>query len=176
MRISVPEAAHPLVKRTYQIAASEGHALIDVSRRSGVSDAGIRNWRTRYQPTIDSLEAVLNVMGYELAIQKKHAPKLARIIDVVGEECGVSRNAIVGQSGYRNVVAARKLVCFLARELTTQSSVQIGRAINRDHSTVLTHIKAVSDQLPSNQKLSTRVDLITARLGAGDAVSFEGVQ
>ena len=62
---------YPLVGEFFRLMVEKGLSAEEVSRRSGVSNAGISSWRTRTQPMVGNLEAVLNVLGYELHIRER---------------------------------------------------------------------------------------------------------
>lgn len=66
---------------------------------------------------------------------------VAQIVTEVAEATGQSERAIYGRSCVREATLARQLVMFRAAELGL-SSTRIGRALGRDHSTVLHGVKA----------------------------------
>jgi hypothetical protein len=43
---------------------------IDLSERVGLHRDTLRNWRTRYTPRINDMEAALNYLGYTLKVAK----------------------------------------------------------------------------------------------------------
>jgi len=66
-------------------------------------------------------------------------PRLAHILRDVAEEFGATIEQLRGPQ--RRFVPARKEFCRRAWEFGRWSSAQIGRAINKDHSVVLRHVK-----------------------------------
>jgi chromosomal replication initiation ATPase DnaA len=50
---------------------------------------------------------------------------------------------VKGKRGRREVTTVRQIYCFVARELTGCSLYEIGKAVNRDHATVLYSINTV---------------------------------
>lgn len=63
--------AHPLARRFFEIAGQQGVAVTDVAERSGLALATLVKWKSRHAPTVPTLEAALNVLGYELRIARR---------------------------------------------------------------------------------------------------------
>ena len=59
--------AHPLVRRFYELAIEQKRFLGKIAKEAGVDPHTIGKWR-HAMPRVDNLQAVLNVMGYELVI------------------------------------------------------------------------------------------------------------
>ena len=79
--------------------------------------------------------------------------RISTIVDVVCCRLGVERSELLGSTRHRRVVLARGIVSFLARDLTTMSYPEIGRALGRkNHSTVLTASRRLSDQIKAGNK------------------------
>jgi chromosomal replication initiation ATPase DnaA len=74
-------------------------------------------------------------------IREYGAGRIKNIVDAVAEETGIQARYIVGLSRRAQVSEARQLVYYLANQ-SGITSADIGRAMNRDHSTVLSGIKA----------------------------------
>jgi chromosomal replication initiator protein len=73
------------------------------------------------------------------------------VLTVVLEELAVPRRDLLGSTRQHQVVLARGLVAFLARELTTHSYPEIARAMGRSHhSTVHTASTRLTRQLEQN--------------------------
>ena len=69
--IPPPLNRNPLIKRLVDLMNQAGADSQELARQAGVSLGTINAWRTRTNPNITNLEAVLNVLGYELAIIKR---------------------------------------------------------------------------------------------------------
>jgi chromosomal replication initiation ATPase DnaA len=75
--------------------------------------------------------------------------KLEDILLAVSAVSGISvekikeGGGIKGKRQAREVTTARQVYCFVARKMTGCSLCEIGRVINRDHSTVLYSIRIV---------------------------------
>lgn len=66
---SPAERAHPLVRRLFAEMNEQQCSQQTMSERSGINKNTFRSWRTKAVPRLDDLEACLNVLGFELAIQ-----------------------------------------------------------------------------------------------------------
>lgn len=69
-RVTVPDHAHPLVKRLFELMAYEQIGVLDMSARSGVNSNTLRDWRGRTLPNVANLDACLNVLGYRLTVEE----------------------------------------------------------------------------------------------------------
>lgn len=77
-------------------------------------------------------------------VRPPFTPDALRIIlDDVTAEYGVSLRQLQGKCRKRHLVVARRVVALRARDKGC-SYPQIGRALNRDHTTILHHIQAMA--------------------------------
>lgn len=70
-RFSIPDRLHPAVKRLFVEMNAQCVGPLDMSERSGVNKNTFKDWRTRTMPTVDNLDACLNVLGLELAVRER---------------------------------------------------------------------------------------------------------
>jgi chromosomal replication initiator protein len=88
---------------------------------------------------------------------------IADIVSLVTREWGVSVTDISSARREPKLVEARRVVCWLARQLTPLSYVQIGIQIGcRDHSTIITGCRWVQQQRATDPAFAARVDAIIA--------------
>jgi len=66
-----PINRNPLVVRLVELMNEQAVDTIDLCKAAGVSLTSIHAWRTKSNPNITNLEAVLNVLGYTLAIVRR---------------------------------------------------------------------------------------------------------
>jgi chromosomal replication initiation ATPase DnaA len=64
-------------------------------------------------------------------------PSVTRVMDVVAERYGITRAALLGPGRTQPATTARQVAMRLVRELTGKSYPEIGRAFQRDHTTVI---------------------------------------
>lgn len=69
------------------------------------------------------------------------------VIDDVAHQFGISRRAILGKCRRRRYAYPRAVVCYILHVHYGVSSKKVGKALNRNHATVLYHCKAVKDWL-----------------------------
>ncbi len=67
-KTTVPEHAHPMVRRFYAEILKQDLTLNRVCARAGINRYTVENWRNRSAPRIDTLEAALNAVGCQLII------------------------------------------------------------------------------------------------------------
>ena len=66
----------------------------------------------------------------------------------------VGKKDIISKKRDRKLVEARQMFCLLARTHTTESSVEIGNTINRDHATVLYSIASMKNLISYTKRLA----------------------
>jgi hypothetical protein len=67
---TIPDKAHPLVRRLYQEMNKQQIGVLDMSERSGVNKNTFKDWRTRTMPRVADLEACFNVLGLTLTLKR----------------------------------------------------------------------------------------------------------
>ena len=102
------------------------------------------------------VEKVVDVAPHEIRIED--------IVNVVSSEFQVSERVILGESRQQTVATARQAAMYLAKKLTSKSSVEIGNYFGRTHATVLHAIKAATDLAETNQAFERRLRKIETML------------
>tara|TARA_B110000003_G_C16639296_1_gene529545 strand:+ start:1784 stop:2188 length:405 start_codon:yes stop_codon:yes gene_type:complete len=72
----------------------------------------------------------------------------------IRKELHVTKEQIISRKRDRNIVEARQMFCLLARRFTKKTSVQIGKAIDRDHATVLYSVASMDSLLQFTKRLA----------------------
>lgn len=70
-------------------------------------------------------------------------PTISEIVQATAMRFGVATHEIIGGNARKVYARPRQVAMYLARELTSYSTPQIGRAFDRDHTTVLYACKTV---------------------------------
>ena len=79
---------------------------------------------------------------YGVKLRLKATPRrMKEIIATVSRQTGVSAEDILSRKQHRHIVGARHLVMWIAHDEANYSMPEIGRALNRDHTTVLSGIQ-----------------------------------
>jgi chromosomal replication initiator protein len=96
----------------------------------------------------------------------------AAILLAVGRFYGVNADELKGKSRHKQIVGPRQMAMFLLREDAHLSTPDIGRLLNRDHTTVLHSLKQVVSDIardgPSRAAIHGIRDIIKAGLPPGD--------
>ena len=86
---------------------------------------------------------------------------------IVETVCGfynVNTDAVYGKTRKREISDARQMVMYLAKELTSLSSTNIGVRLSRDHATVLHSCRTVKERISVDKKLQEDVEQIQNEL------------
>ena len=81
-----------------------------------------------------------------------------QVLEAVSVTTGVSGEKVFGKDRHRDIMAARHLFCYMAKLHTDCTLMNIGKYINRDHTTVINSIKVVNDMIDTNYEVF--VDLV----------------
>jgi chromosomal replication initiation ATPase DnaA len=77
---------------------------------------------------------------------------------------------VKGKRGRREVTTARQIYCFVARELTGCSLYEIGKAVNRDHATVLYSINTIQGYIDIGDR-----EIIDIKTDVAQRISNESI-
>jgi hypothetical protein len=102
----------------------------------------------------------------------KHVGPMHRVIHEVARFALMSPSDIVGPSRERKFAYARQLAMMICHEYTNASFPEIGRAFNRDHSTVMYGIKAARHRCKPADWNDIRN--IAKRAGVAEPETFDG--
>lgn len=70
-KLTIPEKAHPLVRRLFEEMNRQQIGVLDMSVRSGVNKNTFKDWRVRTVPRVPDLDACFGVLGMELKVKPK---------------------------------------------------------------------------------------------------------
>jgi chromosomal replication initiation ATPase DnaA len=77
---------------------------------------------------------------------------------------GVSPRRVMGFRRHSEVMAARQMAMFIAKSVAKKSLSEIGRAMRRHHTTVLSGYRKISAARETNEETRRAVDAITAAI------------
>ena len=86
------------------------------------------------------------------------------IIQEVGEYCVVSLHEMISSSRKGNLVKARQLIFYFARELTQMSLADIGSVLFRDHATVMHGERMVRNYIQTYDIYKKEVEILRSRI------------
>lgn len=94
-----------------------------------------------------SLHQVQNILKDLILQEEKKNLSPDKIIKCISEHYGITSQDILGKSQTRKCTLARKIAMFLIRDELKFSFLKIGDFFSRDHSTVMSSVKAIKDEL-----------------------------
>lgn len=104
-------------------------------------------------------EVVATVMGHETPGLSAEA-----IRDFVAAQFKVSVGDLRSKSRKKEVAFPRQISMYLARKLTDEALAGIGKAFNRDHSTVVHSIRVINEAVARNGSVRGQVEHLVERL------------
>ena len=90
--------------------------------------------------------------------RKNNAVTAKKIVSRVSKKYGVSEEEIYGRKRAKPIANARNISIYIIRKLTDLTLVQIAQTFDRDHSTVLSSIRAVDFERQSNQLFEIEIN------------------
>lgn len=99
----------------------------------------------------------------------KRRLRVSDVLEATARCCQLSLSDLVGKSRNRDVVNARHLAIYIAREETDASLPEIGDALGRNHSTVLYSYNKIASQLEDDPELREKVRAIRERMYSATA-------
>jgi chromosomal replication initiator protein len=107
--------------------------------------------------------------GGSLPPPGRPAPSLGAIQEAVCRLHGLTLDELLSATRAARVSRARQQAMFLARELTTLSLAEIARGFDRDHTTVIHAIRAVSAKLEPGSDTAVALHTLRGQLGTAGA-------
>jgi chromosomal replication initiator protein len=86
------------------------------------------------------------------------------IRDFIAHQFKVSVQDMQSKSRKKMIAFPRQVSMYLARKYTEQGLAEIGKAFNRDHSTVLHSVRVISDAISRNGSIRGQVKLLAEKL------------
>ncbi len=93
-------------------------------------------------------------------------PSVPAIQAVVCSVAGTSQEAMLSASRASDVSRSRQIAMYLSRELTDMSLAEIARHFDRDHTTILHAVRAISSRASSDAELTDTIHRARELLGA----------
>ena len=91
--------------------------------------------------------------------EKRENINLENIVEIVSKELNVKPSEMKSKSRSKNIVEARRIVIYLAKNLTPNSMPQIAQFFNmKDHSAVSHSIKKINELIEVNEYFKVRVE------------------
>ena len=105
-----------------------------------------------------TLEFAKNILRDQIK-EKRENINLKSIVEIVSKELNVKPSEMKSKSRSKNIVEARRIVIYLAKNLTPNSMPQIAQFFNmKDHSAVSHSIKKINELIETNEYFKIRVE------------------
>lgn len=112
-----------------------------------------------YDPDLDMVkELIVSFLGSGRDLN------LESIRDFIAVQFKVPVKEMLSKTRRKEIAFPRQLSMYLSRKLTEQSLGDIGKAFNRDHSTVVHSIKVINDAIARDGSIRGQVELLTEKL------------
>jgi len=82
------------------------------------------------------------------------------ILDLVCTQFHVSEEQLLGRDRHGQVAWARHVTAYLLRQLTSNSSLDIGRLMGKHHASILNSVSAVMDRMETDHTFAATVHAI----------------
>lgn len=113
-------------------------------------------------------------MTFELHLVPKESPWIKDIIEETIRFYNVKRLDFFSHRREGVLPTVRHIAMYLCRELTMRSVLVVGRAMGRDHSTVIHGVRKIEARLAWDERLADELQLITMRVNERAAVRRNG--
>lgn len=115
-------------------------------------------WDEAAPLVIITLEFAKNILRDQIK-EKRENINLESIVEIVSKELNVKPSEMKSKSRSKNIVEARRIVIYLAKNLTPNSMPQIAQFFNmKDHSAVSHSIKKINELIETNEYFKIRVE------------------
>lgn len=116
-----------------------------------------------------TLEFTKNVLKEQLQ-EKRENITIEYIVKFVSKELNVKPSEIRSKSRSKNIVYARRVSIYLARELTQNSMPQLAQYFGmKDHTAISHTMKKINELLKSDENFKVKIDELNNKITAGEA-------
>lgn len=109
-------------------------------------------------------EQVRELLGNHFIGGGKKRITIEMIQAAVEDFYGISHKDIVGKGRARSIVRPRQVAIYLCRDLSETTLSNIGKAFNRDHTTVLHSCELISNQMQEDRNLREELEAVREKI------------
>ena len=124
------------------------------------------------QKKVPTISAVQGIIKDIISDTKPEPIKVEKIIAEVAHTYNVSESDILSNRKTADLVLARQVAMYIARETTDLSFKAIGESFGKDHTTVLYNVKKIEDFLRDKPYQKELVDDLIANLRSQSEMGF----
>jgi len=92
--------------------------------------------------------------------------RLWRLAEIVAREYGVTVEDILSKTRHKSVAVARHVIAYLGDQMFGLGSTEIGRQLDRDHSTIINSFEYCNNRLETDADFAERLNRIRERYEA----------
>jgi chromosomal replication initiation ATPase DnaA len=96
--------------------------------------------------------------------QQTRLEMVGKVMIEVGEFYGVSDAEIISESRVKNKSQARMIFSYLCYNYLRLNKSQIAAILNRDHTTIIHHLKTLDDLMFTEPRLKSQVELLASKI------------
>ena len=110
-----------------------------------------------------SVEYAMHVL-HDMLRETDRKIQLDEIIKCVSKHFNLRSADLTGARRIREIARPRQIAIYLAKKLTTRSLPDIGRAFNRDHTTVIHSVRRIEEMMLEDAEIVGDVEILERRL------------
>jgi hypothetical protein len=127
--------------------------IIEVETEPVAEPDPVKVWAER-QKSIPIKKAPWFRVEKDLGPSSYRTIQVEDVIKAVAYHYGISRNDILSPRRDKDVVRPRQVAAYLSKELTCRSLPEIGRRMDRDHSTIIHSVRRINQRLAEDNGLA----------------------
>ena len=113
------------------------------------------------------IERVKNSVRDFISTRENDGKRMDEIILAVSKKYDISRDDILSSKRNMEIAMARHICVYIARTMTTLSQGQIGKALNRDRTTVISSEKVIKEEMEHNSELAMEIRELIRTITSG---------
>jgi chromosomal replication initiator protein len=114
------------------------------------------------------IERVKNSIKEFISVREDDGKRMDEIILAVSKKYDISRDDILSSKRNKEIAMARHICVYIARTITTLSQAQIGKALNRDRTTVISSEAVIKEEMESNNEFAMEVRELIRQISLGN--------
>ncbi len=120
-----------------------------------------RSRLTRVEITMDLVKEVVQSLSDG---DTRRALTLPYIVSIVAEHYTIPSTMIFSKNKEANIAYPRHIAIYLCKKYLSMSYVEIGKAFNRDHSTVMASFRKVEKDIKEDPNTASTIDLLVKKI------------
>jgi len=114
------------------------------------------------------IERVKSSVREFVSTRENDGKRMDEIILAVSKKYDISREDILSAKRNKEIAIARHICVYIARTITTLSQAQIGKALNRDRTTVISSEAVIKEEIERNNDFAMEVRELIRSITTGN--------